>query len=74
MARLVFHISMSLDGFITGRALAPASHWAQAARGFTTGCPGSRISARVTQAVELEPTGTVESPSGVTHLNYRVVK
>ena len=26
------------------------------------------------QAVELEPTGTVESPSGVTHLSYRVVK
>jgi hypothetical protein len=26
------------------------------------------------QAVELEPTGTVESPSGVTQLSYRVVK
>jgi hypothetical protein len=74
MARLMFHISISLDGFITGPSPRP---------GEPLGAGGERLHDWMSGITDLRKghaggragtTGTVVSPSGVTHLSYRVVK
>jgi hypothetical protein len=66
MSKLILEPSMSLDGFIAG----PNQTLDQ-----PLGDGGERLHEWAFAApVELERTRTIESPTGVTHLRYHVVK